>query len=89
MQSTVLFLTDSMTSMHRWPQQGWAILQVLLLVSFSRADEQVCRLRGDLEKPQLSHDGDIVLGGIFSFHSSWKDRKDTYMHKPLPLQCTR
>uniref|UniRef100_A0A3Q0RFL0 G-protein coupled receptors family 3 profile domain-containing protein n=1 Tax=Amphilophus citrinellus TaxID=61819 RepID=A0A3Q0RFL0_AMPCI len=88
MQSSVLFLTDSMTSMHRWPQQGWAILQVLLVASFSDADEQSCRQRGDLENPQLSQDGDIVLGGIFSFHSSWKDRKDTYMHKPLPLQCT-
>ncbi|XP_076590947.1 extracellular calcium-sensing receptor-like [Chaetodon auriga] len=29
-----------------------------------------------------------MLGGIFSFHSRWKDRQDTYMHKPLPLQCT-
>ncbi|XP_045929564.1 extracellular calcium-sensing receptor-like [Micropterus dolomieu] len=28
-----------------------------------------------------------MLGGIFSFHSSWKDRQDTFMHKPLPLQC--
>ncbi|XP_029301842.1 extracellular calcium-sensing receptor-like [Cottoperca gobio] len=29
-----------------------------------------------------------MLGGIFSFHSSWKDRWDTYIHKPLPLECT-
>ncbi|XP_059187330.1 extracellular calcium-sensing receptor-like [Centropristis striata] len=28
-----------------------------------------------------------MLGGIFSFHSSWDYRKDTYTHKPLPLQC--
>ncbi|XP_033971037.1 extracellular calcium-sensing receptor-like [Trematomus bernacchii] len=32
-------------------------------------------------------DGDIMLGGIFSFHSSWKNRQDSYMDKPLPLQC--
>ncbi|XP_039675108.1 extracellular calcium-sensing receptor-like [Perca fluviatilis] len=29
-----------------------------------------------------------MLGGIFSFHSSWINRQDTYRHKPLPLQCT-
>ncbi|XP_060929091.1 extracellular calcium-sensing receptor-like [Limanda limanda] len=29
-----------------------------------------------------------MLGGIFSFHSSWKDREETYTHKPLPLECT-
>ncbi|XP_059187289.1 extracellular calcium-sensing receptor-like [Centropristis striata] len=28
-----------------------------------------------------------MLGGIFSFHSSWDNRKDTYTHKPLPLHC--
>ncbi|XP_034723354.1 extracellular calcium-sensing receptor-like [Etheostoma cragini] len=29
-----------------------------------------------------------MLGGIFSFHTSWKDRQDTYRQKPLPLECT-
>ncbi|XP_051254249.1 extracellular calcium-sensing receptor-like isoform X1 [Dicentrarchus labrax] len=77
-----------MTSTQRWPEQGWALLQILLVVSFSQAEEPVCRRRGDPENPQLFKDGDIMLGGIFSFHSSWKDREDTYMHKPLLLQCT-
>ncbi|XP_041796745.1 extracellular calcium-sensing receptor-like [Chelmon rostratus] len=57
-------------------------------MSFSQAEEPVCRRRGDPESPQLSKDGDIILGGMFSFHSSWKDRQHTYMNKPLPLQCT-
>ncbi|KAM8769872.1 extracellular calcium-sensing receptor-like [Acanthopagrus schlegelii] len=77
-----------MTSTQMWPEQGWALLQLLLVVSASQAEEPVCKLRGDPENPQLSKDGDIMLGGIFSFHSSWKDRQETYMHKPLPLQCT-
>uniref|UniRef100_A0A674ML89 G-protein coupled receptors family 3 profile domain-containing protein n=1 Tax=Takifugu rubripes TaxID=31033 RepID=A0A674ML89_TAKRU len=67
--------------------QGWALLQLLLLVSFSQAEDRVCLQMGDPENPQLSKDGDIILGGIFSFHSSWINRRDTYMHKPLPLQC--
>uniref|UniRef100_A0A672Z2K5 Extracellular calcium-sensing receptor-like n=1 Tax=Sphaeramia orbicularis TaxID=375764 RepID=A0A672Z2K5_9TELE len=70
-----------------WPEQGWALLHLLLVASFTQADESVCLQRGDPELPQLSMEGDIMLGGIFSFHSSWKNRQNTYMHKPLPLQC--
>uniref|UniRef100_A0A674NN54 G-protein coupled receptors family 3 profile domain-containing protein n=1 Tax=Takifugu rubripes TaxID=31033 RepID=A0A674NN54_TAKRU len=51
------------------------------------AEDRVCLQMGDPENPQLSKDGDIILGGIFSFHRSWINRRDTYMHKPLPLQC--
>uniref|UniRef100_UPI0009B343C2 extracellular calcium-sensing receptor-like n=1 Tax=Monopterus albus TaxID=43700 RepID=UPI0009B343C2 len=76
-----------MASTQRWPGQGWALLQLLLLVSFSPAEELVCRQKGDPENPQIFKDGDIILGGIFSFHSSWKDRKDAYNDKPLPLEC--
>lgn len=84
-----LALVDGMTSTQRWPEKGWGLLQLFLVVSFSQAEEPVCRQRGDSENPQISKDGDIMLGGVFSFHSSWKERKDTYMQKPLPLQCTR
>uniref|UniRef100_A0AAQ5YJH9 G-protein coupled receptors family 3 profile domain-containing protein n=1 Tax=Amphiprion ocellaris TaxID=80972 RepID=A0AAQ5YJH9_AMPOC len=62
---------------------------LLLVVLLSQAEEPVCRQRGDPESPQLFKDGDIILGGTFSFHSRWKDRQETYMHKPLPLECTR
>uniref|UniRef100_A0A8C9Z6F8 Extracellular calcium-sensing receptor-like n=1 Tax=Sander lucioperca TaxID=283035 RepID=A0A8C9Z6F8_SANLU len=79
---------DSMPSTQRWPEQGWALLQLLLVASFSQAEEPVCRQRGDPENPQLSKNGDIMLGGIFSFHTSWKARHDTYRQKPLPLECT-
>ncbi|XP_042071857.1 extracellular calcium-sensing receptor-like [Haplochromis burtoni] len=77
-----------MTSTQRWPEKGWALLQLLLVASASSAEEPVCRQRGDPENPLLSKNGDIILGAIFSFHASWKDRKDSYMNKPLPLQCT-
>uniref|UniRef100_A0A668RRZ0 G-protein coupled receptors family 3 profile domain-containing protein n=1 Tax=Oreochromis aureus TaxID=47969 RepID=A0A668RRZ0_OREAU len=68
--------------------RGWAFLHLLLVASVSHAEEPVCRRRGDPENPLLSKDGDIILGGIFSFHTSWKDRKDSYMNQPLLLQCT-
>lgn len=79
----------SMTYTQSWPQQGWALLQLLLVVSFSQAEDPVCLQWGAPENPQLSVDGDIILGGIFSIHGSWKDTRDTYVHKPLPLQCIR
>ncbi|KAK2847351.1 hypothetical protein Q5P01_010350 [Channa striata] len=60
-----------------------------LAIPKAHAEESVCRHRGDPENPQLSKDGDIILGGIFSFHYSWKDREENYTNKPLPLECNR
>ncbi|XP_073350651.1 extracellular calcium-sensing receptor-like [Pagrus major] len=73
----------------RWPEQGLALLQLLLVISLSQAQESVCRHRGDPENPLLSKDGDIMLGGVFNFHSKWNDRMENYMNKPKPPQCTR
>uniref|UniRef100_A0A671U6J0 Extracellular calcium-sensing receptor-like n=1 Tax=Sparus aurata TaxID=8175 RepID=A0A671U6J0_SPAAU len=81
-------LSDNMMSYQRWTEKGWALLQLLLMASVSQAEEPVCRWRGDPESPQLSKDGDVILGGLFSFHSTWINRQDTYKHKPMPLQCT-
>ncbi|KAK6296397.1 hypothetical protein J4Q44_G00325390 [Coregonus suidteri] len=43
----------------------------------------------DQSTPQLAKGGDIILGGIFSFHSSWQNRELNYTQSPPPLQCTR
>uniref|UniRef100_A0A3Q3M333 G-protein coupled receptors family 3 profile domain-containing protein n=1 Tax=Mastacembelus armatus TaxID=205130 RepID=A0A3Q3M333_9TELE len=72
-----------------WPEFSWALLQLLLIASFSEAERGSCRQREDPENPQLSKDGDIILGGMFCFHSSWKKRQDSYKHKPLEFQCAQ
>uniref|UniRef100_A0A8C6NHH4 G-protein coupled receptors family 3 profile domain-containing protein n=1 Tax=Nothobranchius furzeri TaxID=105023 RepID=A0A8C6NHH4_NOTFU len=69
-------------STQRWPEQGFTLLQLLLVVSYSQSEESLCRRRGDPEIPQLSKDGDIMLGGIFYFHSSWKNKPNNYTQKP-------
>uniref|UniRef100_A0A3Q3B570 Extracellular calcium-sensing receptor-like n=2 Tax=Kryptolebias marmoratus TaxID=37003 RepID=A0A3Q3B570_KRYMA len=69
-----------------WPEQGWAFLHLLLVASFSLAEEPECRQR-DPENSQLLKDGDIMLGGLFSFHTNWIEKEETYMRNPLPLQC--
>uniref|UniRef100_A0A8C5BW59 G-protein coupled receptors family 3 profile domain-containing protein n=1 Tax=Gadus morhua TaxID=8049 RepID=A0A8C5BW59_GADMO len=71
----------------RWSEQGLALLQLLLVASFSKSEERVCSLMGEPEEPQLFKTGDIILGGIFSFHSTFKTVESTYVHRPLPLQC--
>uniref|UniRef100_A0A3Q1ISZ2 G-protein coupled receptors family 3 profile domain-containing protein n=1 Tax=Anabas testudineus TaxID=64144 RepID=A0A3Q1ISZ2_ANATE len=78
-----------MPSRQKWPEQGGVLLQLLLLVSFCVSEELVCRHMGDPENSQLSKGGDIILGGVFSFHSSWKDRQDTYTRKPLGFQFSQ
>lgn len=78
-----------MMSAKRRLRQGWLLLQFLLIACFSQAEELVCSQNGDLENPQLVKDGDVMLGGLFSFHNNWKEREETYTEKPLPLQCTR
>lgn len=75
--------------MQRFPELGYALLQLLILVSFSQTEEPFCRQQGDQETPQLYKDGDINLGGIFYFHSSWKNEQYSYKQKPLALQCIR
>lgn len=78
-----------MTLAQGWPEQGWALLQLMLVATFSHAEEHECRQRGEAENPQLVKEGDIMLGGLFSFHTNWKERQDSYTQKPQPLQCTR
>ncbi|XP_015807364.3 extracellular calcium-sensing receptor-like [Nothobranchius furzeri] len=71
----------------KWRHQGWALLQ-FLMVCGSHTEEPACKQTGDHENPQLFKNGDIMLGGIFSFHSSWKNSQDEYNQKPQQLQCT-
>uniref|UniRef100_A0A3Q3IV49 Receptor ligand binding region domain-containing protein n=1 Tax=Monopterus albus TaxID=43700 RepID=A0A3Q3IV49_MONAL len=51
----------SMTSTQRWTEWGWVLLQLLVVVFFSQAEELVCRHSGDPENPQLSKDGDCYF----------------------------
>uniref|UniRef100_A0A8C6KGM4 G-protein coupled receptors family 3 profile domain-containing protein n=1 Tax=Nothobranchius furzeri TaxID=105023 RepID=A0A8C6KGM4_NOTFU len=56
------------------------------MVSLTHNEELDCRQIGDTEKPQLVKEGDIILGGLFSFHNNWKEKRETYSFKPLPLE---
>uniref|UniRef100_A0A4W5M381 G-protein coupled receptors family 3 profile domain-containing protein n=1 Tax=Hucho hucho TaxID=62062 RepID=A0A4W5M381_9TELE len=66
------------------------MLQLVLVAALSRAEPEglvVCRRRGGPEYPQLAKDGDIILGGIFSFHSSWQNRELNYTQTSLNFRA--
>ncbi|KAL7879142.1 hypothetical protein AOLI_G00101160 [Acnodon oligacanthus] len=58
----------------------------MAIISFSGANE-TCSLQGEADYPQLSKDGDILVGGIFTFHTSWEIPDLSYVVKPHPLKC--
>ncbi|XP_062861014.1 extracellular calcium-sensing receptor-like [Trichomycterus rosablanca] len=66
----------------------FALLHVVMtIINFSRANEGACRLQGDQVYPQLWKDGEIIVGGIFPFHSSWDIKDLSYVSMPPPLKC--
>ncbi|XP_041120223.1 extracellular calcium-sensing receptor-like [Polyodon spathula] len=62
-------------------------LLVVLTALLTRAEEPVCRLQGRPELPLFSKDGDIVIGGIFSFHDNFIDGKPAFKVIPEPINC--
>ncbi|XP_035381387.1 extracellular calcium-sensing receptor-like [Electrophorus electricus] len=67
----------------------FALLHVVMaIINFSRANGTACTLRGESAFPQLSKYGDIIVGGIFAFHSSWEITDSSYVVKPPPVKCT-
>ncbi|XP_036441543.1 LOW QUALITY PROTEIN: extracellular calcium-sensing receptor-like [Colossoma macropomum] len=65
----------------------FTLLQVVIaIISFSRTNE-ICSLQGEYVYPQLSKEGDITIGGIFPFHSSWEIPDLAYLVKPHPPEC--
>uniref|UniRef100_A0A8C1WEW8 Olfactory receptor C family, e1 n=1 Tax=Cyprinus carpio TaxID=7962 RepID=A0A8C1WEW8_CYPCA len=46
------------------------------------AADPPCKLWGPPDIPQLRRDGDVTIGGIFSFHNSWEEIMPTFTSKP-------
>uniref|UniRef100_A0AAY5F509 G-protein coupled receptors family 3 profile domain-containing protein n=1 Tax=Electrophorus electricus TaxID=8005 RepID=A0AAY5F509_ELEEL len=51
----------------------------MTIISFSKSNGTDCTLLGESVYPQLSKDGDIIVGGIFPFHSSWEITDLSYL----------
>ncbi|KAF5895977.1 extracellular calcium-sensing receptor-like, partial [Clarias magur] len=52
-----------------------------------RAADPPCSLLGLHNPPQLSKDGDVLIGGIFSFHVKWDQTKHVFTSGPWQPKC--
>ncbi|XP_058242958.1 extracellular calcium-sensing receptor-like [Hemibagrus wyckioides] len=52
-----------------------------------RAADPPCSIQGLPNPPQLSKDGDVLIGGIFSFHNKWEQAAQTFTSGPKKGEC--
>uniref|UniRef100_UPI0037E97C9E extracellular calcium-sensing receptor-like n=1 Tax=Semicossyphus pulcher TaxID=241346 RepID=UPI0037E97C9E len=63
------------------------LLRLLLLVLLSGEGDSVCRLQGSAQPPELAQDGDLVIGGIFSFRTGQIYVVDSFQTVPAVRKC--
>ncbi|XP_034780617.1 extracellular calcium-sensing receptor-like [Acipenser ruthenus] len=63
------------------------LLKVVLIALLTMAEQPACSLRGGPESPELSKDGDIIIGGIFSFRTGLDGVSYTFKAMPGPSKC--
>uniref|UniRef100_A0A8C4S0Q7 Extracellular calcium-sensing receptor-like n=1 Tax=Erpetoichthys calabaricus TaxID=27687 RepID=A0A8C4S0Q7_ERPCA len=64
-------------------------LGLLLAGFFIQSVESVCKHLGKPELPLFLKEGDIIIGGLFSFHGSFVGSNPTFENRPEPLKCKR
>ncbi|XP_039614768.1 extracellular calcium-sensing receptor-like [Polypterus senegalus] len=62
-------------------------LKLIVITYLTRAEKPECQLLGRPDFPLLSKEGDIIIGGIFSFHSSVIEVNTTFNSVPESLKC--
>ena len=65
------------------------LLRLLLLVLLVGKGDCVCRLRGSAQPAELAQDGDLVIGGIFSFRTGQDYVINTFQTIPEVRKCKK
>ncbi|GLD69752.1 extracellular calcium-sensing receptor-like protein [Lates japonicus] len=66
-----------------------ALLKLVLLALLIRKVTPVCRLQGMAQPPELTKDGDFILGGIFTFRTGYRGSVPTFQSLPDPPTCLK
>lgn len=64
-------------------------LHTWLLFTQVRAADPPCSLLGLPNPPQLSKDGDVLIGGVFSFHIKVDQVTQVFTSGPQQPKCIR
>ncbi|KAI4898234.1 hypothetical protein NFI96_013578 [Prochilodus magdalenae] len=69
-----------------------ALVSVLWITGLSQAlctaEPVSCRLWADPQMPDLTMNGDFIIGGIFTLHFYMRSEQNTYTRQPLQPQCS-
>ncbi|XP_066566564.1 extracellular calcium-sensing receptor-like [Amia ocellicauda] len=63
------------------------LAEIVLIVSFARADKPICQPYGTQDLPQFSKEGDIIIGGVFSFHVNPILVNPEFKSNPGQIKC--
>uniref|UniRef100_A0A665TEB0 Extracellular calcium-sensing receptor-like n=1 Tax=Echeneis naucrates TaxID=173247 RepID=A0A665TEB0_ECHNA len=67
--------SSSPSTLLAWPAEqsrAMSLIRLLLSVLLMSKGDSVCRLQSSAQPPELTQDGDLVIGGIFSFRTGFK-----------------
>lgn len=67
----------------------WLLLLVVLQGLLLQAQEPPCRLLGQPYLPEYEKDGDLVIGGIFSFRTGQDGVDETFNSIPGKRKCKK
>ncbi|XP_066566556.1 extracellular calcium-sensing receptor-like [Amia ocellicauda] len=63
------------------------LAQIVIIVFFTRAEQPVCQPYGTQDLTQFSKEGDINIGGVFSFHVNPVIVNQEFKVNPGQIQC--
>ncbi|XP_066566566.1 extracellular calcium-sensing receptor-like [Amia ocellicauda] len=63
------------------------LAEIVVIAFFARAEKPVCQHYGTQDLPQFSKEGDIIIGGVFSFHVNPILVNPEFKANPEQIKC--